>query len=226
MARGRHPTRLHISPPTPQVAEKYLRSWYGGDIIREPHKFPGLTSQELFGNNNPLEIDFGCGMGVLTCDRAKQNSGGNIIGIDFSQKPLFCGIQEANKSGLDNIKFVQSNFNAIMPLLKPLSITKAYYLFPNPSRDYFNKRANEGRMRFLAAIYNALVDQGQFIFATDSFELFKCMETIITSELRYSNVSVDLDASGIYTWYRNIWESRGKDIFGITFSKTVSAAGS
>ncbi|NLD91706.1 MAG: methyltransferase domain-containing protein [Fibrobacter sp.] len=225
MARGRHPTRLHIAPPTQEVAEKYLRSWYGGDIIREPHKFPGLTSQELFGNNNPLEIDFGCGMGVLTCDRARQNSGSNIIGIDFSQKPIFCGIHEAHKSGLDNIKFVRCNFNAIMPLLKPSSITKAYYLFPNPSRDYFNKRANEGRMRFLAAIYNALADQGQFIFATDSSELFKCMETIIKSELQYSNVSVDLDASGICTWYRNIWESRGKDIFGITFSKTGNAPG-
>jgi tRNA (guanine-N7-)-methyltransferase len=219
MARGRHPTRLYIDPPEPQVAEKYLRCWYGGDIIRDPHRFPGLTSFDLFGNNNPLEIDFGCGMGVLACNRAQQDPLINILGIDISQKPLFCAINDANVRGLDNVKFVRSNFNALLSLLKPETVSTAYYLFPNPPHDYFHQRANAVRKRFLEIVYASLVKDGRFIFVTDSGEFFKCMETIIIKELHYVHSDFNIDVSGISTWYRSIWESRGKDVWGIVVVK-------
>ncbi|MBN1604743.1 MAG: methyltransferase domain-containing protein [Chitinispirillaceae bacterium] len=219
MARGRHPSRLYIDPPEPQVAKKYLRYWYGGDIIREPDRFPGLTSPDLFGNCNPLEIDFGCGMGVLSCNRAQQSPAINVLGIDVSQKPLFCAINDAHHRGLDNIKFVRGNFNALLPLLKSETVSTAYYLFPNPPHDYFHQRANTGRKRFLETLYSSLVKDGRLVFATDSVDFFKCMEIIITKELNYNLFSLDFDSSGISTWYRNIWESRGKDVMGIAVVK-------
>lgn len=219
MARGRHPTRIYIDPPSEQVAAKYLRTWWGGDILREPNRFPGLNSPELFGNNNPLEIDFGCGTGTLACRRAKQNPNINVIGIDASQKPLFCAIEEANSKEINNVKFVRNNFSVLLPLLKPQTITTAYYLFPNPPHDYFQERANNGRRRFLETIYDALIDGGRFIFATDSPAFFSCMETIITITLHYKVSDFCLDTSGIFTWYRSIWESRGRNMKGLVVEK-------
>lgn len=219
MARGRHPSRLYVDPPEPQVAEKYLRYWYGGDIIREPHSFPGLISPDLFGNSNPLEIDFGCGMGVLACNRAEQSPAINVLGIDVSRKPLFCAINDAHNRGIDNVKFVRGNFNALLPLLKSETVSTAYYLFPNPPHDYFHQRANAGRKRFLETLYSSLVKDGRFIFATDSVDFFKCMEIILTKELNYNHSSLDFDSSGISTWYKSIWESRGKDVMGIVVVK-------
>lgn len=220
MARGRHPTRIYIDPPDPQVAEKYFRYWYGGDIIREPDRFPSLTSTDLFGNDNPLEIDFGCGIGMLACNRAEQNSHINMLGIDVSQKPLFCAINYANTRGLDNVKFIRSNFNALLPLLKPGTVRTAYYLFPNPPHDYFHQRANTGRKRFLETIYTSLVfDGGRFIFATDSRDFFQCIKNIIETDLHYVNSEFDIEYAGISTWYRSFWESRGKDVLGIVVKK-------
>ncbi|HEX2959112.1 MAG TPA: methyltransferase domain-containing protein [Chitinispirillaceae bacterium] len=220
MARGRHPTRIHIDPPTPQVAEKYLRYWYGGDIIHQPERFPGLTSPDLFENNNPLEIDFGCGTGVHVCNRAAQNPGINLLGIDVSQKPLFCGINDAHTRGIDNVKFVRSNFNALLPLLKPESVHTAYYLFPNPPHDYFHQRANEGRKRFLEKVYSSLVRNGRFVFATDCEPFFECLHKIVTEELHYTTCPLDIDSEGISTWYRSIWETRGICLRGFVVEKS------
>jgi tRNA (guanine-N7-)-methyltransferase len=219
MARGRHPSRLYTDPPEPPVAEKYLRYWYGGDIIREPDSFPGLTSLDLFGNSNPLEIDFGCGMGVLACNRAQQAPSINVIGIDVSQKPLFYAINDAHLRGIDNVKFIRGNFNALLPLLKSETVNTTYYLFPNPPHDYFHQRANAGRRRFLEMLYSSLIKGGRFIFATDSIDYYNCMEKIIARELSYTHFSLDFESSGISTWYRSIWESRGKVIMGIVVVK-------
>jgi tRNA (guanine-N7-)-methyltransferase len=221
MARGRHPTRIYVDPPDHQTIEKYLLCWYGGDIIREPHRFPGLTSVDLFDNHNPLEIDFGCGMGVLAYNRAQQDPGINMLGIDISQKPLFCAIREAKALGLNNVKFIRSNYTALMPLIKPATISTAYYLFPNPPRDYYHQRANMGRKKFLETIYNALIPGGRFIFATDSLEFYKCIVLILATELQYSYSNLDINNYGLSTWYRNIWESRGKDVMGLIVKKHV-----
>jgi tRNA (guanine-N7-)-methyltransferase len=220
MARGRHPTRIHIDPPDPQVAEKYLRYWYGGDVIRQPECFPGLTSPDLFGNNNPLEIDFGCGTGIHICNRAAQNPGINTLGIDVSQKPLFYGINDAHSRGLDNVKFVRSNFNALLPLLKPETVHTAYYLFPNPPHDYFHQRSNEGRKRFLEKIYTSLVNGGRFIFATDCGPFFECLHRIVTAELLLVTSPLDIECEGISTWYRSIWEARGMSLMGFVIKKS------
>jgi tRNA (guanine-N7-)-methyltransferase len=219
MARGRHPSRIYISPPDEHVAAKYLHSWYGGDVVNNPQQFPGLTSTELFGNTNNLEIDFGCGTGVLACNRAAQNPEINVIGIDVSQKPIFCAINEANARGISNVKFIRNNFNVLLPLLKPQSVSAAYYLFPNPPHDYNQERANKRRLEFLEAIYNALADGGKFTFATDSKAMFECMIKIIHTELHYKTHEIDIISSDIFTWYRSIWESRGRAVMGIAVEK-------
>ena len=81
MARGRHPARIHIEPPDEAVAARYLLCWHGRDLHREPDRFPAMTSPQLFDNNRPLEIDFGCGTGSLMCSRAVMFPDVNFLGI-------------------------------------------------------------------------------------------------------------------------------------------------
>jgi tRNA (guanine-N7-)-methyltransferase len=224
MARGRHPSRIQIDPPDEQTAAKYFHSWYGGHLYREPHRFPALTSQDFFGNNNPLEIDFGCGHGVLACSRAGQSSDSNILGIDASQKPLYCAIRDAVEQKLDNIKFIHADYNIMLPLLRPGTVRVAYYLFPNLPKDYYLDRANVKRRLFLQGIYNALVPGGRFYFATDDLPLFKCMHDILKNGLQYKiSESENLDP-GISTCYRQRWEKQGRSLKSIVVEKVVSQA--
>lgn len=210
MARGRHPTRIKIDPPDAQTAAKYFYRWYGGDLFNAPHRFPSLTSQDLFGNNNPLEIDFGCGQGILACSRARQYSGINIFGIDKSQKPLFCAIRDAAELKLDNIKFVRGDFRMMLPLLRPRTVSAAYYLFPNPPEDLYLDRANARRRLFLEGIHEALVLGGRLYFATDDLLFFECMHNILKNSLQYRTCDSDAFDSDISTCYRQRWDQQGR----------------
>jgi tRNA (guanine-N7-)-methyltransferase len=219
MARGRHPTRIHIDPPGEQAAAKYLLRWYGRDLHLGPHRFPGLTSPELFGNDFPLEIDFGCGTGVLACTRARQFPHVNFIGIDLSQKPLYCAIQEAVKDNLENIRFIRGNFNMMLPLLRPDTVLAAYYLLPNPPKNYLQERANGRRRGFLQSVCNALVPGGRFYFATDATEFFRCMDEILKNDLHYETLSIE--NAGISTGYWRLWEDNGRRVKGFAVVKKV-----
>jgi tRNA (guanine-N7-)-methyltransferase len=221
MARGRHPTRIHISPPDEQTSAKYLVCWYGRDLHNEPQRFPGLTSPDMFGNNRPLEIDFGCGSGVLACGRARQFPKVNFIGIDRSQKPLFCAIRDAVTWGLENIRFIRGNFNEMLPLLRPQTVNTAYYLFPNPPRDYHKDRANARRRHFLQCVHAALVPGGRFFFATDSSEFFDCMNDILKNGLQYKTLDLESANPDISSGYRRLWEERGKSVKSFVFEKEL-----
>lgn len=219
MARGRHPTRIRIDPPDTQTAAKYLYRWHGGDLFHEPHCFPALTSQDLFGNNKPLEIDFGCGQGLLACSRARQYSGSNILGIEKSQKPIYCSIRDAAEQKLDNIKFVQGDFNMMLPLLRPGTVSTTFYLFPNPPEDYYVDRANAKRRLFLQSIYDALAPGGCFYFTTDALPFFKCMHNILKNSLQYRTFESDTIDSDIFTCYRQRWEQQGRSFRSIVVEK-------
>lgn len=219
MARGRHPTRIYVDPPDELTAEKYLFQWNSRDLQNEPHRFPRLTSKELFGNDLPLEIDFGCGNGNLACSRAERRTDRNILGIDQSQKPIFCGIRDAAALGLDNVAFARGDFNVMLPLLQQGTITTVFYLFPNPPRDYFRERANAKRSRFLHFIHNALVPQGRFYFASDAPSFFDCMLGIVKSEPDFRLIDSTIDDDYIMTMYRLKWEEQGKMVRSFVIEK-------
>jgi tRNA (guanine-N7-)-methyltransferase len=219
MARGRHPTRIRIDPPDAQTAAKYLCRWHGYDLVHEPHRFPNLTSSAFFGNNHPLEIDFGCGHGILACGRAKQYSDSNIIGIEKSQKPLHCAIRDAAELKLDNIKFIHGDFNFMLPLLQPRTVSAAYYLFPNPPQHFYLDRANAQRRLFLQSIHDALVPGGRLYFATDALSFFERMYDILKNTLQYRIFDPATVDSGICTRYRQRWEQQGRPFKSIVVEK-------
>jgi tRNA (guanine-N7-)-methyltransferase len=219
MARGRHPSRMHIDPPDEQTGAKYLFRWCGRELRRETQRFPGLTSAELFGNSRPLEIDFGCGTGVLACGRAKQNPGTNMLGIDQSQKPLYCAIAAAAADGLENIKFVRGNFSAMLPLLRPQTVSAAYYLFPNPPGDYGRERSNLRRREFFQCVHASLVPGGRLHFATDDLSFFDCAEGIVKNDLCYKTLDPETADCDFVTRYRRLWEEKGRCVRSLVVEK-------
>jgi tRNA (guanine-N7-)-methyltransferase len=219
MARGRHPTRIHIEPPGEQIAAKYLSCFSGRKLRSDPQSFPSLTSPGLFGNTLPLEIDFGCGTGILACSRAKQCPDINVVGIDQSQKPLFCAIRDACASNLDNIKFLRGDFNVMIPLLRPQTLHAAYYLFPNPPGNYHKERANMRRREFMQSLYDALVPNGRIYFATDETSFFDCMNDIAANDLHCKMLDPEIADSDSITRYRRLWAEKGRKVRSFVVSK-------
>ena len=221
MARGRHPTRIYIAPPDAATEAKYLFRWEGRHLFHETHHFPVLTSQEIFGNDRPLEIDFGCGQGAFACDRAGLFPRSNIIGIDKSHKPLYCAVQNAASAGLDNIKFIRGDFNAMLRLLRPQTLNAAYYLFPNPPLDYHQERANGHRRLFLQSVLDALICDGRLYFATDAPSFFDCMFGLVNERKDCRLLETDIVNSAIGTRYRQLWERQGRNFRSLVVEKNA-----
>ena len=219
MARGRHPTRIHIDPPDAQTAAKYLHCWNGRDLRHELQRFPALTSPEMFGNDQPLEIDFGCGNGILACGRAKQYSGINVLGIDMSHKPIYCAVHAAAALKIDNVKFLRGDFHAMLPLLRPRTINAAFYLFPNPPQDYHRERANATRRLFFQNLDSALIPGGRIYFATDAPSFFKCVYDIIENELHFKTIDTENDDTDMLTRYRQLWKEQGRTVWSLVVQK-------
>jgi tRNA (guanine-N7-)-methyltransferase len=219
MARGRHPVRLNIDPPDKDISDKYLQFWSGQKLHFESYRFPPLTSSELFGDNRPLEIDFGCGTGVLACTRAQRFPNVNFLGIDLSQKPLYWAVRDAANLALNNIKFIRGNFNEMLPLLQPDTVAAAYYLLPNLPENYFNERANLRRRNLLQAIVGSLVPGGRFFFATDSTVYFECIKNILTCDLRFKALSLESAEAGMDTLYWKLWEEKGRTVQCLVIEK-------
>ena len=57
-------------------------------VIHEPEKYKGHFS-EVFGNNNPLEIEIGMGKGDFIIDKAIKNPNINYIGIEMYESVLY-----------------------------------------------------------------------------------------------------------------------------------------
>jgi tRNA (guanine-N7-)-methyltransferase len=212
MARGRHPTRIEVAPPDEATAAKYLYRWCGGDLYRDLSRFPHLTSAGLFSNDRPIEVDFGCGNGELICNRAQQLPDVNFLGIDQSSKPLYCAVQAAANLNLQNIRFIRGDFITMLPLLQPQTVTTAYYLLPNPPRDYHIERVNARRHAFVRSIHNALVIDGTFFIASDSTAFFEYLCAIIRSDIGCPIHDVEISATEIHTQYLTIWQERGKKV--------------
>jgi tRNA G46 methylase TrmB len=105
----------------------------------------------------------------------------------------------------------------MLPLLRPQTVSAAFYLLPNPPQNYHLERANGRRRNFLQGIYNALVPGGRFFFATDSIVFFECMNDILKHDLQYE--PLNLENTDISTGYWRLWEDNGRSVKGLAVEK-------
>src|SRR3954470_9864892 len=87
--------------PDAATAEKYLRVWNSNDLYNRPELFPRLTSEALFGNNAPLELEIGCSTGEYLCSLAAANPAHNFLGVEINLKSLYMAVQNASERALD-----------------------------------------------------------------------------------------------------------------------------
>lgn len=139
--------------------------WDDYVIAYEPRLF---TTEELFGNSNPLTVEIGFGMGDSLLEMAAANPQINFLGIEV-HKPgvgkLLHGVVEQN---LSNVKvFCHDAKEILAHCLPPASIARLLIFFPDP---WHKKRHNKRRLvqtDFITQQLPLLADGGRIHLATD-----------------------------------------------------------
>jgi len=217
MASSNYRRRIRTKPPPPDIAEKYLHYWDMGELYHHPERFPKVTSPILFGNENPLELEIGCGCGEHLVALAAENPDINFVGVDTSLKALNQAVLRAAKKRLDNIRFIRADIKLVYPLLEPSSIRMVYLHFPVPNRGRYRNRRIFTQV-FLDVFYKVLESNGRISFISDDQRYYEKIRSLAEDDRRFSiqrefKIKANTKQAPA-SHYLRLWLDRGRNAWG------------
>ena len=127
-----------------------------------------LDLRELFGNDRPVVIEIGFGMGVATAAIAEQNPDINYLGIDVHRPGIGRLLWEVESRGLKNIRVVEGDAVEFLEhKVKGASVSAFHIFFPDP---WPKKRHHKRRLitrPFTDLLASKLVSGGYVYMVTD-----------------------------------------------------------
>ncbi len=129
--------------------------------------------EKLFGNNNEIEMDVGCGKGSFICELAKNNPNKNYFAVEMIENIIIVGAERAKEEGIKNLKFVNTGAEYLPRYIKDGLISKIYLNFspPYPKTSYSNRRLTNDR--FIKVYKQLLCDDGMIEQKTDDRGFFE-----------------------------------------------------
>lgn len=135
---------------------------------------PLLTSESIFGNDLPLEIEVGSGKGLFLTNESARNPDHNFLGIEIIHKYACHSATRLVKAGRTNAKIVSGNAEPLFSDRIPSGSLEAVHVyFPDP---WWKKRHRKRRVVNATSVINfltALRSGGQLHFWTDVLDYFE-----------------------------------------------------
>ena len=198
------------------------------EVFGSNYKLKGKWNKELFGNNNPLILELGCGKGEYTVGLAKQNKNVNFIGIDIKGARMWRGAKTASEEGIKNVGFLRTRIGLINSFFADEEVSEIWITFPDPQPKKYYKRLTS--TRFLEYYQKFIKDNGYINLKTDSAELYlytkKLVELnkleLITDTDNLYNSGIADNILSIKTFYEQQFLAQGKPIHYLKFKLNKS----
>lgn len=136
------------------------------EVLGKDHPIKGNWSKEMFGNDNPIVVELGCGKGEYTIDLAQRNPQCNYIGVDIKGARLWKGAKFATENNLKNVAFLRTRIEFIESLFAKDEISEIWITFADPQIGREKKRLTNAL--FLERYRNFLKPNGILHLKTDS----------------------------------------------------------
>jgi tRNA (guanine-N7-)-methyltransferase len=196
-----------------ETRERYLVTFSSRCLYHHIQHFPQLSSDALFADQQPLELEIGCGYGEFLCALAQENQARNFLGIDISYTALQQAAYLASTLALKNIKFIAANARLLYPLLAPNSLEAVYLHFPDPNRKRKFRKRQLFTPTLLDAMSQALCPGGRLSVMTDHREYFLEMLELVEQDARFEKTHAERYLLGfdapVISRYQRLWERHG-----------------
>ncbi len=187
-------------------------------VIQNPENKKGLW-KEVFGNENPIEIEVGMGKGRFIMELAQKNPNINYVGIERYPSVLLRGLQKRAEFELSNIYFMCIDAKNLPEIFAQGEVEKIYLNFSDPwPKDRHAKRRLTSE-EFMAVYNQILASDGTVEFKTDNKGLFDySLESIPAAgweikEHTYDLHHSDMGIGNVMTEYEEKFSSKGNPIF-------------
>jgi len=189
-------------------------------IVLNPKDYRG-NWKNLFGNDNPIYIEIGMGMGKFIVENAKANKSINYIGIEKQDNVLARSLPNI-PDGLDNLRVIRLNALEIDEVFSK-EVDLLYLNFSDP---WPKVRHNSRRLTssiFLEKYDKIFKDKKVIEQRTDNENLFiYSIETLSSFNYALSEVTFDLNVmmpERITTEYEDKFMKKGNKIYHLKASK-------
>ena len=186
-------------------------------LVESPAEQKGKW-REVFGNENDVYAEFGCGKGQFILTLAEQNPDRNYIAFEGSGTIVLRALQKAEERGLKNIFFTKEYVKDVSDYFEAGELAGIYLNFsdPWPKDRHAKRRLTHGR--YLDGYRRILKEGGCIEFKTDNEKLFAfASEEFKNNGMRILEVTEDLHGTALpakaaTTEYEDKFRSEGKKI--------------
>ena len=194
------------------------------EVLGCDHPIKGNWGRTMFGNDNPIVLELGCGRGEYTVGLARRFPDKNFIGVDIKGSRMWHGAREAQAEGMKNVAFLRTNIEFIHELFAANEVEEIWLTFSDPQMKKATKRLTS--TYFMERYRKFLIDGGLVHVKTDSNFMFTYTKYITeVNNLPVVECIDDVhgqeevsDVLQIRTYYESQWLSRGITIKYIAFN--------
>lgn len=186
-------------------------------LIRDPREVKGKWAQ-VFGNDNPIYLEIGCGKGQFIFTYASQNPDKNYIAIEGQENVALRALEKAEQGGLNNLRIFIDFVNDIKDYFEEGELAGVYLNFSDPWPKARHAKRRLTYHKRLANYKEVIGKEGMIEFKTDNDALFEfSLEEIQLGGFEILEVTRDLHKSDykskeITTEYEDKFRNGGKNI--------------
>lgn len=189
-----------------------------GDIrITDPENHKGKWN-EVFGNDNPIHVEIGCGKGSFIVGMAKMYPDVNFIAIEKVEDVIVMAMEKAIANEIENVRFMDLDAERIEEFFEKGEIKRIYLNFSDPWKKGKQAKRRLTHKNFLDR-YKKVLNSGDYIwFKTDNQKLFEfSLNSFCAEGFKLRNITLDLHNSGfegnVITEYEQRFMDLGQPIY-------------
>ena len=177
----------------------------------------------LFANDNPVDLEFGCGKGGFITQKALVQEETNFVAVEMLENIIVMACELAKEKGLKNVRFLNTGAEYLPRYIKENSISNIYLNFSPP----FPKKGSESHRltsdRFVLAYKSFLVNGGKIYQKTDDKEFFDySYSKFVEHGFKVDDITEQISSgkvNNIQTEYEKMFEKLGISAYGLVAQK-------
>lgn len=192
----------------------------GCDFYKKPEqeKYDIIDLKKVFGNDNPVMLEIGCGKGGFAFKIAEKYPEINFIAVEKISNVIIEACEKADREKPKNLRFMNVAAENLLYYLGEHSISVIFLNFscPYPKYTYRNRRLTY--FRYLDIYKKLLIQGGEIRLKTDNRGFFEfSLQSLSENGFILKNITLDLHAGdltdNIETEYEKMFVAEGKPIY-------------